>query len=64
MKIKFTQDYIGRETAMKQQQAGDEIELAHQSALELIVFGVAVEVTVPKAAKPTKQEKVDNDENT
>jgi hypothetical protein len=44
MKIKFKQDYIGRETAMKEYAAGDTTELSTAQALELIRLGVVEEV--------------------
>jgi len=43
MRIKFTSDYIGRETAMKQYHAGDSAEFGNAQALELIKLGVAKE---------------------
>jgi len=44
MKIKFLEDYIGRETAMKEYKKGDVLELDQQSAIELINFEIAEEV--------------------
>lgn len=44
MKIKFTCDYIGRETAMKQYHKGDVAEFDHQAAIEIIRFGGGEEV--------------------
>lgn len=41
MKIKLLIDYIGRETAMKQRFAGDELDMDHTPALELIAVGIA-----------------------
>lgn len=57
MKIKFITDYQGRETAMKQYRAGDELELDHQPAIELIALGVAQEQTEPdeQPAPPVKR---------
>lgn len=43
MKIKFTHDFVGRETAMKQYKAGDEADISNAQALELIKLGVAKE---------------------
>lgn len=48
MKIKFLQDYVGRETAMKEVKKDDVLELDHQPAIELIHFGIAEEVGAVK----------------
>jgi len=44
MKLKFTQDYSGRETAMKEYRKGDEADISNAQALALIKLGVAKEV--------------------
>ena len=44
MRVKFLVDYEGRETAYKKVKAGDEMELDHQPAIELIKFGIVEEV--------------------
>lgn len=44
MKIKFLIDYIGRETAMKEFRAGDEVDFPVSHALELINLDIAEEV--------------------
>ena len=43
MILKFTKDYIGRETAMKQYRAGETEDISNAQALELIKLGVAKE---------------------
>ena len=43
MNLKFTKDYIGRETAMKQYRAGETEDISNAQALELIKLGVAKE---------------------
>jgi hypothetical protein len=43
MKIKFSQDYVGRETAMRQYRKGDTGDLPTAQALDLIRMGVAKE---------------------
>jgi hypothetical protein len=44
MKLKFTQDYSGRETAMKEYKAGEQADIPNAQALELVKMGVAREV--------------------
>jgi hypothetical protein len=44
MRLKFTKDYIGRETAMKEYKAGDSADIPNAQALELVRLGVAREV--------------------
>ena len=44
MKLKFTKDYTGRETAMKEYKAGAQADIPNAQALELIRLGVAREV--------------------
>lgn len=44
MKVKFLQDHCGRETAMQTKKVGEEMEMVHTSALELIACGVVEEV--------------------
>jgi hypothetical protein len=56
MKIKFTDDYVGRETAMKAYAKGDEADLSPAQALELIGLGVA-EAVVEDAPAPVKKVK-------
>ena len=69
MKIKFLEDYIGRETAMKEYKKGDVLELDQQSAIELINFEIAEEVDltetkdagfVPKSSYKEKVKHVKN----
>jgi len=43
MKIKFLNDYLGRETAMKQYKAGDIDDLDFAQAQELIRLGIVTE---------------------
>ena len=45
MKLKFTQDYIGRETAMRQYYKGDVDDISTAQALVLIGLEVAEEVS-------------------
>lgn len=49
MKIKFTQDYQGRETQGMPKEAGDQLDCGVAEALELIRLGVAEEVDVATA---------------
>lgn len=44
MKVKFLQDYAGRETAMRPYQAGAVADIFHAAALDLIAAGIASEV--------------------
>lgn len=44
MIVKFLQNFLGRETAMKEIEAGSVLELEHQAAIELIASGVVEEV--------------------
>jgi hypothetical protein len=44
MKLKFIQDYSGRETAMKEYKANEQADIPNAQALELIRLGVAKEV--------------------
>jgi hypothetical protein len=44
MILKFTKDYIGRETAMQAYTAGQQVEIPNAQALELIRLGVAKDV--------------------
>ena len=46
MKIKFKQDYTGRETAMKEYKAGEQADLPTAQALELVRLNVAREMWV------------------
>jgi len=72
MKIKFTEIYVGRETAMKVYNKGDEADLSPAQALELIGLGVAVEVEVfgalpefqPAKERVSKPKKVIDGKNT
>lgn len=41
MILKFTKDYVGRETAMQEYKAGQQAEIPNAQALELIRLGVA-----------------------
>jgi hypothetical protein len=59
MMVVFLQDYIGRETAMRQFHKGEEIRLDQQPAIELIRFGIVEEVS-----ETPKQSKVKHDKNT
>jgi hypothetical protein len=69
MKIKFTQDYIGRESAMRAYKAGDTAEIPNDQALELIRQGVAKELWAsigaqydpPKMEAPLQIKVVDTD---
>jgi hypothetical protein len=69
MKIKFTQDYIGRESAMKEYKAGETAEIPNEQALDLIRQGVAKEVWAsigaqfdpPKLEAPLQAKVVDTD---
>ncbi len=60
MKIKFLQDYVGRETAMKEHKKGDIIEIQFPTAAELIRLGVACGV-VEETQKPEKKKVKDAD---
>lgn len=64
MILKFTRDYIGRETAMQQYKAGDSADFPNSQALELVRLGVAREIWAsigalydpPKAQEPASVE--------
>lgn len=44
MILKFTQDYQGRETAMKKYRKGQQADIPTAQALELVKLGVATEM--------------------
>ncbi len=59
MKVKFLQDHCGRETAMQMKKAGEEMEMVHNSALELIAYGVVAEVRPEEEPKrKVKRDKI------
>lgn len=67
MKIRFLQDYQGRETAMAARYAGDVADMSVEAALALIHLGIAVEEQAEggKYASPKRKrrEVSDNDQN-
>jgi hypothetical protein len=44
-KVRFLFGYMGRETAMKAYNEGEQVEMNHDAALTLITAGIAEEVT-------------------
>jgi len=71
MKVKFLQDYVGRETAMKQYKTGDTEIIGQQAAIELIQAGIVEEVAIfeplpdfddeAKLSKPKRKVKDESD---